>query len=135
VKKTLIWIALVLVISVGAAVAFRFFSANVANGPNGAMHSIVRQFLFHADDSIKEWDEKALSRYKTVYSITEHKGKKCVSDIRELVKANQPNVSQHLSLLRLNSIVDWHQEGKRKCYFLKNPQLVKDILKVLRKQK
>ena len=62
------------------------------------------------------------------------KGKKCVSDIRELVKANQPNVSQHLSLLRLNDIVDWHQEGKRKCYFLKNPQLVKDILKVLKKK-
>ena len=60
------------------------------------------------------------------------KGKKCVSDIRELVKLKQPNVSQHLSLLRLNSIVDWHQEGKRKCYFLKNPQRIKDILKALK---
>ena len=60
------------------------------------------------------------------------KGEKCVSDIGELVKLRQPNVSQHLSSLRLNGIVDWHQEGKRKCYFLKNPQLIKDILKAIR---
>ena len=59
------------------------------------------------------------------------KGERCVSDIKELLKVRQPNISQHLSLLRLNGIVDWHQEGKRKCYFLKNPQLIKDILKVI----
>jgi DNA-binding transcriptional ArsR family regulator len=61
------------------------------------------------------------------------KGKKCVSDIKELVDVNQPNVSQHLSVLKGGGIVDWHQEGKRKCYFLKNPRLLKDILKTLRK--
>ena len=60
------------------------------------------------------------------------KGKKCVSDIRELVEVRQPNVSQHLSSLRLNGIVDWHQEGKRKCYFLKSPQLIKTIFKALK---
>lgn len=63
------------------------------------------------------------------------KGKKCVSDIRGLLELNQPNVSQHLSLLRLNDIVDWCQEGKRKCYFLKNPQLIKVIFDVLKKNK
>ncbi len=62
-------------------------------------------------------------------------GKKCVSDIGELLEVNQPNVSQHLSSLRLNDIVDWCQEGKRKCYFLKNPQLIKDIFDVLKKNK
>ena len=60
------------------------------------------------------------------------KGKRCVSDIRGLVKLRQPNVSQHLSSLRLNGIVDWRQEGKRKCYFLKNPQVIKDILKAVK---
>jgi len=75
---------------------------------------------------------KVLSHPTRVEIVAELlKGKKCVSDIRELLKANQPNVSQHLSLLRLNGIVNWHQEGKRKCYFLKNPQLIKDVLKVL----
>ena len=63
------------------------------------------------------------------------KGKKCVNDIKGLLEVNQPNVSQHLSSLRLNDIVDWCQEGKRKCYFLKNPQLIKDILDVLKKNK
>ena len=59
------------------------------------------------------------------------KGKRCVGDIRELVKVSQPNVSQHLSLLRSNGIVDWRQEGKTRCYFLKNPRLIKRIFKVL----
>ena len=63
------------------------------------------------------------------------KSKKCVSDIKELLEVNQPNVSQHLSSLRSNDIVDWCQEGKRKCYFLKNPQLIKDIFDILKKNK
>ncbi len=76
---------------------------------------------------------KALSHPTRVVIVVELlKGKKCVSDIRKLLQVRQPNVSQHLSSLRLNGIVDWHQEGKRKCYFLKNPQLIKDILKALK---
>jgi len=63
------------------------------------------------------------------------KGKKCVNDIKGLLEVNQPNVSQHLSSLRSNDIVDWRQKGKRKCYFLKNPQLIKDIFDVLKKNK
>jgi len=78
----------------------------------------------------------ALSHPTRVEMIVELlKGKKCVSDIRELLEVNQPNVSQHLSSLRANDIVDWCQEGKRKCYFLKNPQLIKDIFDVLKKNK
>jgi len=61
------------------------------------------------------------------------KGKKCVGAIRELTQLKQPNVSQHLFLLRLNKIVDWHQEGKRKCYFLVNPRLIKSVLNKLEK--
>jgi len=76
----------------------------------------------------------ALSHPVRVEIISELlEGKKCVSDIKELVHVNQPNVSQHLSVLKTSGIVDWHQEGKRKCYFLKNPRLLKDILKTLRK--
>ncbi len=63
------------------------------------------------------------------------KGKSCVNDIRELLKVRQPNVSQHLSVLKSNGIVDWHQEGRRKCYFLKNPQLIRYILKASEFQK
>jgi len=49
------------------------------------------------------------------------------------VDVNQPNVSQHLSVLKTSGIVDWHQEGKRKCYFLINPQVIKNILDTLKK--
>ena len=79
---------------------------------------------------------KALSHPTRILIVTElSRDKKCVSDIRELLEVNQPNVSQHLSSLRANDIVDWCQEGKRKCYFLKNPQLIKDIFDVLKKNK
>ena len=79
---------------------------------------------------------KALSHPTRILIVTElSRDKKCVSDIRELLEVNQPNVSQHLSLLRSNDIVDWCQEGKRKCYFLKNPQLIKDIFDILKKNK
>ncbi len=78
----------------------------------------------------------ALSHPARVEMIIELlKGKKCVSDIGDLLEINQPNASQHLSLLRSNDIVDWCQEGKRKCYFLKNPDLIKEIFDVLKKNK
>ncbi len=56
------------------------------------------------------------------------KEEKCVSDIKELVNARQSNISQHLAVLRSRGIVDWHQKGNMKCYFLKNPTLVKSII-------
>jgi len=60
------------------------------------------------------------------------KGEKCVSDIGELLKVKQPNTSQHLVVLKSNDIVGWIQQGKRKCYFLKNPRLIKDILEAIK---
>jgi DNA-binding transcriptional ArsR family regulator len=78
----------------------------------------------------------ALSHPVRVEIVTELlQGKKCVSDIKELVEVNQPNVSQHLSVLKASGIVDWHQEGKRKCYFLRNSQAIEDILNALKKNK
>ena len=59
-------------------------------------------------------------------------GRKCVNDIRDLVKVNQPNISQHLALLKLHGLVDSRQNGKMKCYFLKQEEMINKILKVLR---
>ncbi len=61
------------------------------------------------------------------------KGTKCVNDMKDLLDVNQPSVSQHLSVLKANGIVDWNQDGKRKCYFLKDPKLMEDILEKLQK--
>jgi ArsR family transcriptional regulator len=60
-------------------------------------------------------------------------GVKCVSDFEETLDISQPNVSQHLSLLRANGVVDYFVDGRLKCYFLKEP-FVPDLLELLKKE-
>ncbi|MDZ4755552.1 MAG: metalloregulator ArsR/SmtB family transcription factor [Phycisphaerae bacterium] len=52
---------------------------------------------------------------------------KCVTDIQDLVEVAQANVSQHLSALRREKIVDYHEDGKLRCYYIARPQLVKRL--------
>lgn len=59
-------------------------------------------------------------------------GVKCVSDIEEFLGARQPNISQHLSLLRHYGAVDYFIDGRLRCYFLKDP-IIPDILDILKK--
>jgi len=58
---------------------------------------------------------------------------KCVNDIRELVKSSQPNISQHLNILRFSGIVDFRQQGNLRCYFIKDPQRIKKLILALDK--
>jgi ArsR family transcriptional regulator len=60
-------------------------------------------------------------------------GVKCVSDFEESLDISQPNVSQHLSLLRSHGVVDYFVDGRLKCYFLKEP-FSPDLLEILKKQ-
>ncbi len=60
-------------------------------------------------------------------------GVKCVSDFEEALDISQPNVSQHLKLLRSHQIVDFFVDGRLKCYFLKEP-LIPELLKLLKKE-
>ena len=60
-------------------------------------------------------------------------GVKCVSDFEESLKISQPNVSQHLTLLRTHGLVDYFIDGRLKCYFLKEP-LIPDLLELLKKE-
>ena len=59
-------------------------------------------------------------------------GVKCVSDLEEFLDIRQPNVSQHLGLLRRHGIIDYYMDGRLRCYFLKDP-LIPDLLKLLKK--
>ncbi|MDI6744114.1 MAG: metalloregulator ArsR/SmtB family transcription factor [Thermodesulfovibrionales bacterium] len=59
-------------------------------------------------------------------------GVKCVSDIEGFLGISQPNVSQHLSLLRRYGVIDYYMDGRLKCYFLRDP-IVPDIIKILKK--
>ncbi|GBE36504.1 HTH-type transcriptional repressor SmtB [bacterium BMS3Bbin07] len=58
------------------------------------------------------------------------KGVKCVSDFEEFLEISQPNISQHLSLLRNHGIIDYYMDGRLRCYFLVDP-VIPDILKLL----
>jgi ArsR family transcriptional regulator len=60
------------------------------------------------------------------------KGVKCVSDFEEFLELRQPNISQHLSLLRHVGIVDYYMDGRLRCYFLVNP-FIPDLLELLSK--
>jgi ArsR family transcriptional regulator len=59
------------------------------------------------------------------------KGEKCVGDIQDLLKSSQPNVSQHLSILKACGIVDFCQQGNLRCYHLKDPERIQVILESL----
>lgn len=61
------------------------------------------------------------------------KGVKCVSDFEDFLEISQPNVSQHLSLLRRYDIVDYYVDGRLKCYFLRDP-LIPDLIALINKE-
>lgn len=69
-------------------------------------------------------------RIKILEKLT--KGVKCVSDFEEFLEISQPNVSQHLSLLRHYGVIDFYVDGRLKCYFLKDP-IIPDVIEVLKK--
>lgn len=60
------------------------------------------------------------------------KGVKCVSDFEEFLEISQPNISQHLALLRNCGIIDYYIDGRLKCYFLVDP-IIPDLLELLKK--
>jgi DNA-binding transcriptional ArsR family regulator len=60
-------------------------------------------------------------------------GVKCVSDFGEALDISQPNISQHLKLLRTHHLIDYFVDGRLKCYFLKEP-LIPDLLALLKKE-
>ncbi len=61
------------------------------------------------------------------------KGVKCVSDFEDFLEISQPNVSQHLSLLRRYGVVDFYVDGRLKCYFLRDP-MIPDLIGVINKE-
>jgi ArsR family transcriptional regulator len=59
------------------------------------------------------------------------KGPKCVTDIQDLLEVRQANVSQHLAMLRQAKIVDYHEDGNVRCYYILRPGLVRDLMRFL----
>ncbi len=59
-------------------------------------------------------------------------GVKCVSDFQNFLGISQPNVSQHLSIMRRYGVIDYYVDGRLRCYFLKDP-IIPDVIKIIRK--
>jgi len=55
----------------------------------------------------------------------------CVRSMEEILGLAQPNISQHLSLLRNIGIVEAERDGHKVCYHIKNQKVIRvlDALK------
>ena len=60
-------------------------------------------------------------------------GVKCVADFEDFLEISQPNVSQHLGVLRKEGVIDFYVDGRLKCYFLVDP-IILDLLDILQKE-
>ena len=60
-------------------------------------------------------------------------GVKCVSDLQDFLEISQSNISQHLSALRHAGIIDFYNDGRLRCYFLKDP-FIPDLLEIIKKE-
>jgi ArsR family transcriptional regulator len=58
-------------------------------------------------------------------------GPKSVADINVVVDVVQPNLSQHLAVLREAGLVASHADGPRRLYYLLRPSLVEALLGLL----
>jgi len=58
-------------------------------------------------------------------------GPKSVADINAVVDVVQPNLSQHLAVLREAGLVASHADGPRRLYYLLQPSFVEDLLGLL----
>lgn len=59
------------------------------------------------------------------------RGTKCVTNICCLLDMAQPNVSQHLALLKQSGLVACQKQGVMRCYELTRPGLVRALLALL----
>jgi ArsR family transcriptional regulator len=57
-------------------------------------------------------------RLRIVELLIEHK--QCVKNLGDVLGIPQPNISQHLAILRSKGIVGWKREGSIICYFIKD---------------
>ncbi len=59
---------------------------------------------------------------KTIY-----KQDYCVNDISDHLHLNQPNTSQHLSILKEKNIISKNKNGNEVCYRIKDPSVMSII--------
>lgn len=55
----------------------------------------------------------------------------CVTDFVEALGEDQPKVSQHLKVLRDAGVIACRAEGRRRCYSVRQPRLLRQVLAAL----
>ncbi|VVB57997.1 Bacterial regulatory protein, arsR family [Candidatus Anstonella stagnisolia] len=65
------------------------------------------------------------TRLQIVQKLAKSKG--CVQEIGRSIGKNQPNVSQHLRVLKEAGLVETRREGKRICYSIRGENVGKLI--------
>jgi len=69
------------------------------------------------------------TRLRIVKELT--KCEKCVGEVESSVHVSQANVSQHLTILKAQGIVDCRREGNTRCYYLRHTNLIRNILNLI----
>jgi ArsR family transcriptional regulator len=59
---------------------------------------------------------------------------RCVKDINSLVPVIQPELSQHIAILRQEKLVDFYSSGTLRCYYILRPSLVRNLIALLKKK-
>ncbi len=70
-------------------------------------------------------------RLKIIELLIEHK--QCVKNLGDIIGIPQPNISQHLSILRSKGILGWRREGSIICYYIKDKRAV-EVYNLLTKE-
>jgi len=72
------------------------------------------------------------TRLRIVRELTQ--GEQCVGAVKDRVQASQATVSQHLTVLKRQGIVACRKEKNMRCYSLKSPEFVQNILALIEKE-
>lgn len=85
------------------------------------------EFEVEKEESLTEVADflKALGhpiRIKIIELLLKHK--QCVKNLGEVIGISQPNISQHLSILRSKGIVGCKREGSIICYYIKDKRAI-----------
>lgn len=59
------------------------------------------------------------------------KGENCVQDVNKLLEVSQPNLSQHMGILKNSGLVDNRIKGSKRCYFLSMPTFTVNLINLL----
>lgn len=68
-----------------------------------------------------------------ILQLLKRNGELCVCELLPLLEVSQPNLSQHLSILRLSGLVENNKVGNTIRYRLSDNELLREILEIIEK--